>query len=260
MLHVTFGPSACGSVIQAMDKLRLSCRFTYLFDDFSIGPLCDDLVARAAWFAQLGVMGQFDELAAHNAEVFAKICAADDVTIWMSRLNAYERCGFHEIVRRRAAPIHVIDIANHDLTVGHLSRSIRPLCFGFIGPDKMIEHKLHESAVLLDDASRAAVHLERRNLLEAEHAFLRVVDADRLISVPLTYFDEYIASFVKTNWTSHSYVVGAALGHGVEEGEWIHDELAWDRIVTMIESGRLEGDRCGEYWKMTVSKVRLRPT
>jgi hypothetical protein len=255
MLHVTFGPSACGCVIQAMRELGQPSEHTYLFDDFSIGPMCDDLVARAGWFAQLGVMGQFDELADHNSEVFGKICAADDVTIWMSRLNAYERCGFLEIVRRRGARIHVIDIANHDLGISSIHVS-----FGGIGPGLIIEHKLHESAVLLDDVARVAAHTERRLLLEDEHAFLRVVDADRLMSVPLTYFDDYIASFVKPTWTSHSFVVGTAMAHGFEVGKWINDELAWDRIVTMIESGRLEGDMCGEYWAMTVSKVRLRPT
>lgn len=231
MLHVTFGRSECGSVIQAMRMLGQPENVTYVFDDFSIGPLCDDFNVRATWFDELDIAGQFRDLAEENTRAFAEILVADEITIWMSRFNAQERCGFLEIVRRRDGAIHVIDIANHDMRTGipphdhnvHIS-------FGGTGPDRIIETKLHEAAVPIHHDARANAHVEW-NRLAAEHSFLRVVESDRLLPVPFTYFDDFIASFVQPHWKSHSFVVGSAIAYGYDEGKRIHPELAWDRVL-----------------------------
>jgi Protein of unknown function/Domain of unknown function (DUF1835) len=258
MLHVTFGRSACGGLMLALTELGRTEPVTYLFDDFSIGPLDVDLETRAAWFEDMAVLWRNSELAEHNAEIFASIIEADAVTVWMSRLNAYERSGFLEIVRRRHGPIYVVDIADHDMRNGvALQDRSASLMFGFTGPTRIIEKNLHVSAVALDDVARASV-LAQWKRVAAENADLRMVESDRLHSVPISYFDEYITSFVRDEWTSHSVVVGAAQANGVQEGKWMNDMLVWDRLIALIESSVLEGEMCGELWDVRASKVRRR--
>lgn len=249
-LHLTFDVPSCGAVRGLLTTLDEPGDVLYLGDDFSVGPLGTDLGERAAWFWE--VHGLDEDLVEHDTSVFDRVVAASDVTIWINRLNARERCGFSEIVRRRATSIRVIDIADR------AAHRIGPLWVGTLGVELAMELGVYDSGYALDDRSRAAALAEWRRVT-IEGAYLRLVQADRLVSVPVDYFDDYIASFIDDTWRISSTVIGQALGHSLDDGKVFDDHFACGRVRAMIDEGRLELSAPDEDWDMYSSKLRRSP-
>jgi hypothetical protein len=75
--------------------------------------------------------------------------------------------------------------------------------------------------------------------LLSENAPLRVIDGDRLVSAPISFFDSLLMSYVTDDWQKVSRVVGPAM---VSQMDIVQtgDRFLAARINNLAESGHLD--------------------
>lgn len=250
-LHVTFSASAKVSLAQALDRLGRKDEILPLVDHLGAGPIDPGTFEeRRQWMdEELGI--EWDEWEAEHVPAFWERVATTRVPIlaWMSSRDADELCGFHELLWRvKEAPVSVVDAAAMELS------------FSMIRSDAMIDRKLYERVARVTDDERAR-HAAVWQRLRAENAALRVVTSEGLVSAPVTYFDETIASFVTGDWQKCIKVVGAALaelwahGHRPPGG----DNFVFSRLLALMDDETIEGVSDEEYWSAQKSRVRRVP-
>jgi hypothetical protein len=91
-----------------------------------------------------------------------------------------------------------------------------------------------------------------------ENAPLRVLDGDRLVSAPISFFDSMLMSFVTEDWQRVARIIGQSLVSSTDDSlVAIDDILLRARVNALVECGRLEirgqSDR-----DIFFSEVRLR--
>ena len=250
-LHVTFSASAKVSLAQALDRLGRKDEILPLVDHLGAGPIDPGTFEeRRQWMdEELGI--EWDEWEAEHVPAFWERVATTRVPIlaWMSSRDADELCGFHELLWRvKEAPVSVVDAAAMELS------------FSMIRSDAMIDRKLYERVARVTDDERAR-HAAVWQRLRAENAAPRVVTSEGLVSAPVTYFDETIASFVTGDWQKCIKVVGAALaelwahGHRPPGG----DNFVFSRLLALMDDETIEGVSDEEYWSAQKSRVRRVP-
>jgi len=273
--HIVFGISAAGSLRQALnlstaldDKRVLGCP-----DDLSYGPINPpDPVARIAWLnRQLG----------HNEEDWSSEERKDDQhywsgrivqfwtdaldpdihpVIWVCRRCAQEFAGFLELVHRLGdAPCDVIDVTDLVIDIRRSGEAVfhqQVRSFGEVHPRHMIDQSLWGRRTALSDDDRAKWSAMWR-ACQNENAPLRIVEADILVSVLITYFDDFLLSFARPEWMKSAWIVGEAWGD--EDRRWpyrqISDLILWFRLRQLALAGRL--DHRGDINNIRTSEMRL---
>jgi hypothetical protein len=97
--------------------------------------------------------------------------------------------------------------------------------------------------------------------LLAENAMLRVIEGDKLVSAPISYFDSLLMSFVTDKWQRVAIVFSeVTTSHWDEATCQTDDTFLAARIRTLVENGLLEirGETAVE--GMSFSEVRLQTT
>lgn len=257
-LHVTFNRSAAGSLRQALATLGLDEPVAAAIDELNLGPLePGDAESRAAWFEdELGYELGYDEQpsVADSIETFWDAVTARVVAplVWMSRRNAAELAGLHELVWRRGRGVAVVDVADVPF-----AEPMRRSSFAVVRDDQMIEHRLLDRAVPLTPAAVAA-HRATWARLRDDGAALRVVGPDGLASAPITYFDDGIVACAPDDWHLGARTVGDAFGP-MSAGDFCQAgaQFIWSRVRTLVEAGELEAD--GDDTGMRTCRIRRRP-
>lgn len=107
---------------------------------------------------------------------------------------------------------------------------------------------------------QTAERLQYRELwgqLLSENAPLRVLNGDKLVSAPISFFDEMLTSLVTEHWRKAARIIGTAMGDEMEDGIIQSDDtLLSARLDALARDGRLE-IRGGSARDMHVSEVRL---
>jgi hypothetical protein len=104
--------------------------------------------------------------------------------------------------------------------------------------DTIAHNKLWDLAEPLPTTERLR-YRELWGQLLSENAPLRVIDGDRLVSAPISFFDSLLMSYVTDDWQKVSRVVGPAM---VSQMDIVQtgDMFLAARINALAESGRLD--------------------
>jgi hypothetical protein len=260
ILHVVFTPSGAGSLSQALKNAGRDDQVISFFDDLSFGPINPpDSSLRTNWVEnELG----WTEWDAQSETFWRKALSSEHRKVaWLSRRCAMEYAGFLEWLWRLGdGPCEVIDLTEVKISNGPQHGPPRPqvlaMSIGMLSPDKMRSDNLWDLAEPLPmTAQRQYLDLWRQ--LRLENAPLRVVNGDKLVSAPITFFDPLLLSYVKTDWQKVAMVVGKALVSQMDDRIiQTGDIFLAARIDALVKSGRLDiqGKSALE---MRFSEVRL---
>ena len=260
-VHVTFGPSATGSLKIAFKTLGRNEEVLGLVDDFSFGPIASaDRRRRTQWNAdELG----FDvdpDFVAYDEEFWERIHAVrTEIVVWMSRRDVQEYCGFLNLLCEvQDAPVSIVDVA--DVKFVGLDGAALPdasKCFGSIPTAHIIDRNLLDRATRVSSAERDAFRVEWQRLQD-ENAAVRVLTPTGLVSAPISQFDAMIISCISSEWQKCARVIGNSI-FKLTDGEFhqlTNVEFLWSRLLTLMDGEVVEGKNEQELWSMHESWVR----
>lgn len=259
MLHVIFTPSGAGSLNQALRNAGRDDQVVSFFDDLSFGPINPaDSSLRAKWVENELGWTEWDDVTAQSER------------FWRDAL-------FLRLSRGRVAVAAICDgicrLSGMALAAGRctlrsgrpddLRISIRPpqppvlaVSVAALSPDQIRGNNLWDLAEPLQMRARDR-YLDLWRQLRSENAPLRVIDGEKLLSAPITFFDSLLLSYAKPNWQKVAMVVGRTLASQVDESVFqTGDIFLAPRINALVESGRLE-IKGKSALEMRFSEVRL---
>jgi hypothetical protein len=252
--HVTFSSSAGGSLKQALRALGRREEVLYLLaDDLAIGPLEPTHGrSRRQWAMDEIGFEEWPDGDSHDREFWDRLATLrSELVVWISRRYVTEYCGFLEVLRRvKHVPINVVDVADVELAGrdGALDAELSS-AFSVLSHERIVANGLYERAARVTDVERERYEKEWERL-RRENGALRVRTDAGVVSVPLSHFDATILSFVTDDWRSFAKVIATTMG-SICSYRPCSDELFFCRLLTLIESGVIEGrtenDFCGYY-------------
>jgi len=233
-INFVFNPSAASSLRQAFVSAGVEERIIAFFDDLSYGPIAPpERLARAVWIdAHLGYDADDPDWLGASDD-FWRVAFEPDVlpVVWVDRHSASEFSGFLEFVfKMKGRDFLVIDVTDTSELHGKTS-------LGLYNPKQIIEHAFLAQATQPSNMERQQLIANWEHLRQ-ENASLRFVNPEfRLISSPLSHFDELILSFVGQDWMKSAWIVAKTL-------DWLHAEahrsvgdlLIWARLRDIFDS------------------------
>ena len=262
VLHFVFTLSGAGCLRQALRKAGRDDPVIVAYDDLSFGPINPaDPSLRAKWVEnELGRSG-WDDVGAATERLSDESRFPDNRKVaWLTRRSAMEYAGFLDWLWRLGdASCEVVDLS--EVKIGPEHGSPRPprlaVSLGMLHHDIICREKLWDLAEPLQETARERY----RNLwqqLRSENAPLRVIDGDKLVSAPISFFNSRVTSEVTDQWQDVQRVLGYALISRTDD-RIVDDVFLMGRIIALVKSGRLEiqGELGPEMYK---SRVRLSGT
>jgi len=246
ILHFVFTLSGAGCLVQAIKKAGRDDQVIASFDDMSFGPINPpERSLRAKWVEK--ELGRADwDCFTDDPERLSdegRFPNAGKVA-WLTRCSAKEYAGFLEWLWRLGdEPCDVVDLT--DTMIFYHTEEGEPrqrlaLSVAMLSPDSICEDNLWGLAEPLEATAREQ-HRDVWRRLRLENAPLRVLDAGRLVSAPISFFDPLLMSFVTENWQRVARIVGKSLACGTDDSlVAIDDILLRARVNALVECGRLE--------------------
>jgi hypothetical protein len=259
MLHVIFTPSGAGSLNQALRNAGRDDQVISFFDDLSFGPINSaDSSLRAKWVENELGWTEWDDVTAQSERFWRDALSSDyRKVVWLSRRSAMEYAGFLEwLWRLGGAPCEVVDLSEFRISIRPPQPPVLAVSVAALSPDQIRGNNLWDLAEPLQMRARDR-YLDLWRQLRSENAPLRVIDGEKLLSAPITFFDSLLLSYAKPNWQKVAMVVGQTLASQVDDNVFqTGDIFLAPRINALVESGRLEitGKSALE---MRFSEVRL---
>jgi Protein of unknown function/Domain of unknown function (DUF1835) len=246
LLHVLFNSSAAGELRRALAIAGRNDRVVCSFDDLSFGPINPpDADLRARWVAEeMGYAG-WQDVVAKTTQFWSEALAPGRKVAWMSRRTTLEYAGFLEWLWRLGdEPCDVVDLT--DVMVVGRGQDGKPtppslaLSLALLPVNQILDNGLIDRAQTLTPEARRQ-HRETWHRLRAENAALRVLNADGLVSAPVSFFDPLLLTCATSNWQSAARVVGEALAKELDDALLqTGDLLLIARVRTLVETGLLE--------------------
>jgi hypothetical protein len=246
LLHVLFTPSGSGELRRALALSGRNESVVCSFDNLSFGPIDPpDAELRTRWVEnELGYSG-WEEVIAQTTPFWSEALAPGRKVAWMSRRTTLEYAGFLEwLWRLGEEPCDVIDLT--DVMVVGRGQDGNPttprlaLSLALLPVDQILDNKLIDRAQPLAPEARQQ-YRETWRRLRAENAALRVLNADCLVSAPISFFDPLLLSCARGNWQKAARVVGEALAKELDDSLLqTGDLLLFARVRTLVETGLLQ--------------------
>jgi hypothetical protein len=172
----------------------------------------------------------------------------------MSRRSAPEYCAFLEWLWRLGdLPCEVIDLTDMPVGSHHWAFTL-----SLLSPAEIVANAVWDRAEVLDESVRSHCH-SLWHRLRVENAPLRVVDAEGLRSVPITFFDHQLLSFANASWQKPARIIGKTMAEWVgppaEPYFQAGDGILAARVFALVEARVLEGR--GDLTNIRQSEVRL---
>ena len=229
--------------------------------DYQAGPIAVSLEERADWLCQhyydvgLDGAGMREEYLKQNIE-FSKVAANGDVlkTIWYSKVCAGDYCGYLEFLYRARENHDVINVI--ELTEALPDENERySVCSGSIGPNHFVEAMKSCRPPHGEELTSGA---SKWSKLCNENADLRMIGAEGLVSLELSYFDDDILKLLTKDFQKAARVVGNSMGaidgkRDVVQG--YSDMFYFSRLKELHRQGRIEWQGSRDY--MREAAVRL---
>jgi hypothetical protein len=259
--HFVFTPSGAFGLDNALEAADRGDQVVTFFDDLSFGPINPpDSILRAQWVQnELGRDG-WDEMTAESERGWDKALSSDYRRVaWLTRRSAMEYAGFLEWLWRLGdAPCEVVDLTEVKMSYPeHGSRPPRwAMSLGMLHHDKICSDKLWDLAEPLKMTERRR-YRDLWQQLRSENAPLRVLDGDKLVSAPISFFDSVLMSYATVDWQKVAKIVGSAMVRQMDD--WLvqtGDMFLAARINALAESGCLE-IRGQSALEILYSEVRL---
>ncbi|WP_374546633.1 DUF3658 domain-containing protein [Rhodoblastus sp.] len=238
-VHICFNASAAQSIKQALATIGCAERVIGFLDDLSFGPVFPAGSAPREEWVQEWLGYEWGEVA-HAANQFWTEAASPGIlpVAWVSRHDASEYSAFLEFIRRRAdSPFRVIDATDIEFAWRGRQGTSVPRSLGILTPAKIVEARLLERQRMLNP-NEIAFYVEEWRRLTRENAPLRVVDGPRLVSAPITFFDDAIVSCASDDWKKAALIIGETMCELIDNR--VSDLLLWARVCALGEEGVLE--------------------
>jgi hypothetical protein len=264
VLHFVFTTSGAGSLVQALRKAGLDDPVIATFEDLSFGPIhpSSDRSVREKWIENELGRTDFQPPDPRSEHVWNEARFPDNRKVaWLTRRSASEYAGFLDWLWRLGdEPCDVVDLTDVTITYPGEPGSTRPpelaVTVAMLNPDTICREKLWELAEPLQAAARRAYRENWRQLRD-ENAPLRVIDAGKLVSAPISFFDSVLTSKVTESWRKVARVLGDTIVFGMDDNViQAGDTILMARINALVESGHLE-IRGESAFRMCGAEVRL---
>ena len=266
MLHITFTESGAGCLRRALRKMGLREPVAAFPDNLSFGPIDPpDPDDRRAWteanlrppddrlFQTAMVqpappfVDGWTSLEEETRGFWSLTLGAEACTVWLTRRVPTEYCGFLAWVERAGAKgYNVVDATD--------ARSIakRRLIFSIahVNPDDVDYEGMLAGAAPLEPQVREE-YVRLWKALRTENAALRVLVDAKLVSAPITFFDDLLLSCVRKDWRKATWLAGEASAATWDEyAKQGNLEIMMARLFALAEARRIEskGD-LGEWWR-----------
>ena len=243
MIHVTFSPSAAGSLRQMLAKRGVRERVIELTDDLDLGPISrGDLTGRQDWLNRNAPLGlpmaeQRDWFAESEARFCEAVEANRDRLVWIAPSSATELAGLFWYLDRfggEGSRIIQADFVPHNWW-----NTEPPTSLGQLGEEQLAE-LLDEAPRVERDSTRYPA--DRWQQLIDDGALVRAVKDGALQSVADDFFDWSILEQCKPDWRKAPYVLANAMSSLWDAGHNTNlDLLVW-RVRELIKNGRIACD------------------
>jgi hypothetical protein len=260
--HYVFTLSGAGCLAQALRKAGRDDQVVVTSHGFNVGPIDpSDPSARAKWLEnELGRIDPKDTTRSDRSWDETRFPGHRKVA-WLTRRSTEEYAGFLDWLWHRGdTPCDLVDLGKAKISYPekHGSRPpwASPTSIALLSPDTIAHNRLWDLAEPLQTAERLR-YRELWGQLLSENAPLRVLTGDKLVSAPISFFDEMLTSLVTEHWQKVARIIGTAMADEMED-EIIQsdDTLLSARVDALAREGKLE-IRGGSARDMHVSEVRL---
>jgi hypothetical protein len=258
-LHVVFTDTGAAELREALKASGRDDAVVSLADNLSFGPIDPaDPEARRTWVEkELGFAGwpstaeQDGDNGWEDISVRAHAFWNESLSqrhrkiAWISRRSAMEYAGFLEWLWRLGdAPCEVVDLSEVKISYrpehGPPRRPLLAMSLGMLDHNTICNNDLWDLAEPLQMSARGR-DLDLWRQLCSENAPLRVIEGDKIVSAPITFFDSLLLSHVKANWLKVAMVVGKALTDRMMDGVFqTCDIVLAARINSLVKNGVLE--------------------
>ena len=271
ILHVVFTDTGAADLREALKTSGRDDAVVCLADNLSFGPIDPvDPEARRNWVEkELGFTGwpstpeQDGDNGWEDISVRAHAFWNESLSqrhrkiAWISRRSAMEYAGFLEWLWRLGdAPCEVVDLSEVKISYRPEHGPPRRPRLAMLDHNTICNNDLWDLAEPLQMSARGR-DLDLWRQLRSENAPLRVIDGDKLVSAPITFFDSLLLSHVKANWLKVARVVGEALtDQTMDRAFQTCDMVLAARINSFVKSGVVEFQGKSPF-ALRFSEVRL---
>ena len=259
-LHVMFGMSAAGSLRQALELAGRDERVVGLPDDLSFGRIDPpDAAPRVRQWYDLGDYDDEDfdlQVAQLSAFWQEAVSPAHRLVAWMSRQATSEYCGFLEWLWRLGdRQAEMVDVTGGLLVKSRNGSTYTAYATGTIPAISMVSNGLLDAGFPIAQDDRLHYQALWSNL-RSENASLRVFVNGKLVSGPLSFYDDRLLSYATHTWRKAARVVGETMASRFDSGLIeVGDLVLWARLRALVEAGQLEAK--GDLLTMQTTEVRL---
>lgn len=238
--HLAFGISAAAALNQALRSTNRNVIVSPLPNDMDLGPINPpSQAARRRWYETSGLDEEI-ELVDIFERYWGKAASLEsNIFVWACRLNAAESAGLHELLRRRAyRTFRLVDLTGAQVSGDD---GTYPLTSVQMAGLSLLASIPYEQAASLTQGEISASRADWRRLQE-EDSPLRISEGERLVSVAIDFFDDFIVSYTSRDWLSSARVVGRAMAdlRWSTQPQHVSDRFIWSRVRTLAADGFLE--------------------
>jgi Protein of unknown function/Domain of unknown function (DUF1835) len=246
IVHYVFTPSGSGCLVRALRNAGRDDQVVVTSHGFNMGPIDpSDPSARARWLED--ELGQVDRKDAARSERAwdESLFPGHRKVAWLTRRSAMEYAGFLDWLWHRGdTPCDLVDLSDARISYprdgGSTPQAASPISIALLNPDTIAHNRLWDLAEPLQTTERLRYRKLWDQLL-SENAPLRVLDGEKLVSAPITFFDEMLMSLVTDDWQKAARIIGTAMAREMdEEIIQIGDAFLSSRLNAMAKDARLE--------------------
>lgn len=246
ILHFVFTLSGAGCLVQALKKAGRDDQVVVASNDMQFGPIDpSDPSSRPKWLEnEPGRVDRKD--AARSERDWDEARFADNRKVaWLTRRSAMEYAGFLEWVWQLGdAPCEVVDLSEVKISYppgrDPPRPPVLPTSLALLHHDIICHNKLWDLAETLQTTERRRYRELWQQLL-SENAPLRVIDGDKLVSAPISFFDSLLMSYVTDKWQKVAMVLSSVTISHWDDGIWQTDDpFLAARLHALVEIGRLQ--------------------
>lgn len=261
--HILFGEAGAIELRDALRQLGRDDRVLEFPDDLSFGPIAPgDSTTRAKWVGEALGDDDWQEIVPHVERFWAQaLSGSERQVVWLSRRVTRDYAGFLEYLWRIGdRPCDIVDITDTKVSVrgndGSVRGSRRAISAAFTESYQFLDGNLFAHAVPLAGGARAAYRAAWERL-RSENAPLRVVTGDlRLVSAPLSHFDEALLKQMQARFLKAARIIGYVLAEKWDSDIYeVGDFFLSRRLLMLARAGVIESQ--GNLKHIAFSEVRL---
>ena len=252
-VHVVFGDSPAGILRQGLRQSGSTDLVLSFADNLAFGPIKGGRPDRRTGWSEAGFCLPDDDGCHFPTEADLTPFweryhqATDCKTIWVSRRSSREYCGFLECLYRthRDDRIQVNDLTDQRLPQWQDGGWVeQPVCStGHLNVENLMRFYANGSPL---PSSRRREFIREWTALREENGAFRVFADGKLVSVPISYFDESLLSNMRAEWRKALQVVGdTQMRHWGDHFDDLDEDVLFTRLKRLAMEGRIDarGDR-----------------